>query len=293
MASSSSSWTAAESELCEEMVLSGKPPAEARAAFKAKKQREAASGRQREHKYRKYRRFTDEENGLMIETHRQHEAKSWTRQVDIYNAEARKRGLSDDMSATTFVAKCKRFKSELGVATGRSVEYGPGTRRRWDRAEDAVLMAWDSRNKFDSEYKAFITRMRETYDPNYFRSVSAVTMRLKVLHDQKVAVSTLGAKPEPDADATTGDTNLHIDGSSGGGTPSTPFEDAAGVRAWPVRIAASPNRTPQRCERATQTTALEESSAGPDVVPVGMPTAVQELIEGKLRYMQTVRVLFW
>jgi hypothetical protein len=242
-----------------------------------------------EQKFRKYRRFTDAENKLIVETHRQHEAERWGFQVNIYNAEARKRGLCDDMTTAAFVAKCKRFKSDEDVAAVRAGEYGPGTRKRWGREEDAVLSTWDACNKFDTAYKGFIKYMRATFDRNYYRSTGAVIMRLKFLHDRKDVTGTSSAKREPGTDTRVEYGSQRTGGLNGSNTPTAPSEYRVGARALPVWVAVSPEREPHTTDQETQTAAAEESGESPDMVPTGMSIASLDLVERKLRYMQTVR----
>lgn len=249
----------------------------------------SAASQPSEHKFRKYRRLTNAENELIVETHRQHAAKRWGVQVDMYNAEARKRGLCDGMNTAAFVAKCKRFKSDEEVAAVRAGEYGPGTRRRWDREEDAVLGTWDARIKFDTAYKGFIKNMRATYDRNYYRSTNAVLMRLKFLQDRATAAGTLSAKREPGTDAREEHGSLISSGLDGSDTLATPSEEGAKARAWPVWVTPSPVGETHTTDQETQTEDAEESGASADMVPTETSAPSVARVESILRYMQTVR----
>lgn len=268
-------------------------------------------------------RFTKDEVRLLAETYREHKHKKLAAQVAIYNAAAKQRGWYDQVKLAAYSARCQCLRREQQFKTEGGAAKEPPMCKTWEAYEDEALTKWDWGGKRYAQYAAFIEHMREAFDPNYFRSIKAIVSRLTILANRKAGDGAQRADvkaEEPtdvtikvDAEAKYGraseDMDAEMEDNGGGGfyepkvwQSSTASGNIARHRTGFHTIAPDPPATVH--DRATQTSPaptvaaegaistdeadLCVSDKHPDVVPVNMPTAAQELVERKLRHMQTV-----
>jgi hypothetical protein len=213
---------------------------------------------------RKRVRYTDEEHQLILDTHETNQGKTWTRQAELYNEAAAKRGLPAGMTTSLFLSRCKRLLAEQEFAADRGAAYGPASRRRWVPVEDQALQEWNHKNKAHAEYEVYIKRMRESVDPSYFRSFTSVMGRIRSLGGCKV---------------------------DGGDTTDAGVGDESG--------SVSGNKKRQRAERCDSATETDpvidsgdhrvaESNVPLDIEPSNVSAGVQKVVKDKLRCMEKV-----
>jgi hypothetical protein len=227
----------------------------------------------------KRHRMSKKEMRLVAETFHEHKHKSWATQVAIYNAAARQRGWYDQIKVKAFRLRCNGLKQEQQF---RSDAGANATCLRWAPYEDEMLTKWDWRGNVPARYPAFIEHMRAAFDPNYFRSVVAVSSRMAILSVDSPQTAT---KTETEDVVMEEEHKMTYQGI--GSAPASP---PATMQYRATQTTASPPRGIVDRASSPDEVDIHSGVGRSDIVPAVVPIFSQEYVATKLLNMQRVRL---